>query len=186
MRVKPDPLSVYVFQVLLVSTMLYITTGLGTSIATGMGKPSLSALSNVVMVIVNVIFSIAFYFVFGAWGIVWGTASGMFVSTVLCFYLLNKWMRINQTSFWKVSFAVPCLVNAAIVGAAFVLKSGVARLCGPWLGGMSFNYVVVVTNGFTVLIFSAVVYKLLGFVTLAEVAGFAPVARRFIKTKAPS
>jgi len=68
MRAEANPLSVYVFQVLLVSTMFYITTGLGTSIAAGMGKPGLNALSNSVMVIVNMFFSIALYFVFRAQG----------------------------------------------------------------------------------------------------------------------
>ena len=186
MRAEANPLSVYVFQVLLVSTMFYITTGLGTSIAAGMGKPGLNALSNSVMVIVNMFFSIALYFVFRAQGIVWGTAAGMMVGTALCFYLLNKWMRVKQVRFWKVSFVVPCLVNAAILGAAFLLKSGLARLFGMGAYQASFNYIVVFANGFIVLSLSAVVYKLLGFMPLEEAAAFMPFARRFVKIKAPS
>jgi O-antigen/teichoic acid export membrane protein len=186
MRTRVDPLSVYVFQVLLVSTMLYITTGLGTSIATGMGKPGLGALSNTVMVVVNVAFSIVLYFAYGAQGIVWGTAAGMLANTALCFYLLNKWMRIRQAPFWKVSFAVPCLVNAAIVATAFLLKGGLARLCGPRLSEMSFNCIVVLANGFMVLSLSALAYKSIRFITLRELAAFMPFANKLFKIKTPS
>jgi O-antigen/teichoic acid export membrane protein len=186
MRVEVNPLSIYVFEILLVSTMLYITTGLGTSIATGMGKPSLGALSNMAMVVVNMVLSIAFYFLFGAQGIVWGTAAGMMVSTALCFYLLNKWMRVKQARFWKVSFAVPCLVNTVIVGIVFFLKSGLVQLCGPGLSGMGFNYIVVIVNGFMVLFLSLAMYKLLRFISLKEVAALMPFALKFFKTKATS
>jgi uncharacterized membrane protein len=95
-------------------------------------------------------------------------------------------MRVKQARFWKVSFVVPCLVNAAILGAAFLLKSGLARLFGMGAYQASFNYIVVFVNGFVVLSLSTVVYRLLGFMPLEEAAAFMPFARRFVKIKAPS
>jgi|GEM_PF-2717979 Membrane protein involved in the export of O-antigen and teichoic acid len=186
MHAAVDPLSVYVFQILLVSTMFFITTGLGTSIATGIGKPSIGALSNMVMVIVNIVFSIALYFIFRAKGIVWGTAMGLLANTAVCFYLLNKWMEIKRARFWKVSFAVPCLVNAVIVGITLFLKYGLTRLCGPELCGTSFNYIVVIVNVVAVLLLSALIYKILGFIPSKELTTFIPFANKFIKTKTPT
>ena len=182
MRTAVDPFSVYVFQILLVSTMFFVTTGLGTSIATGMGRPSLSALSNMVMMAVNMVFSIAFYFVFGAKGIVWGTALGLIANTTVCFYLLNKWMRIKQAPFWKTTFGVPCLVNAVILGTVFFLKIVFARFHGPEVFGAGFNYSIIMLNVFAAVALSAFIYKLLGFIPLKELADLIPYVNKFVKT----
>ena len=178
MRRAADPVSVYIFQVLLFSTMLNASTGLGSSIGVGIGKPGILAYSNIVMAVVNIVGSTLFFFVFGLKGIVWGTASGLFVSTFLCFLLLNRAMNVSSQRFTVTVPLMPFIVNA---GAAFVLVKlyGIGASMHPsFFSGGNSDYWIIAVNTVLLLAISAAVYAATKFITYDEIREFIPFSKQ--------
>jgi len=160
-----DPLSTYVFRILLVSTMVNAITGLGTSIGVGIGKPGDIARSNMVMAVVNIVCSTSLFFTVGPKGIVWGTAAGLIASAIYYLALLNNSMRIGQRFFWLKMLLYPCVINALLT---VMLTAGEQRVSGlPGLLGN--NVFVIAVNGLIVLAVSAAFYRAAGFIAPKDI-----------------
>jgi O-antigen/teichoic acid export membrane protein len=177
MRQPVDPLSVYVFQVLLISTMANATTGLGTAIGIGIGKPGIIAYSSMAMAVVNVVCSIAFFYAFGAKGVVWGTASGLIVATIYYYFLLNRSMNIGHGKFWSSALSIPLLVNAAATFALVKLHD-IGMTMQPVLFSGAGRYGVIAVNIFLVAAISIGTYAATKFITLEELQEYVPFLRR--------
>jgi O-antigen/teichoic acid export membrane protein len=168
MRVPIDPLSIYVMQVLLFSMLFNSTTGLGTSIGIGIGRPGDIARSNIVMAVVNIICSSALFFVFGAKGIVWGTAAGLIISTFIYYLLLNSSLGVNNKRFGIEAFFMPCAVNAVIT---IILMIGMNALSVSNIipfGNIGSKIIIITLNISLVLIASFIAYVALKFITVDE------------------
>jgi O-antigen/teichoic acid export membrane protein len=178
MRQAADPLSVYIFQILLVSTMVNAVTGLGSSISVGIGKPGITAYSSVVMTIVNMVCSTLFFYVFGIKGIVWGTAAGLFVATIVCFLRLNGAIDVTLKRIASKALFIPGIVNA---GAAFLLVKlyGIGATMRPsfFTGGNSAFHLIAV-NTLLVAAISAGMYAATRFITFDEVREYVPFLKK--------
>jgi O-antigen/teichoic acid export membrane protein len=177
MRRPIDPLSIYVFQVLLVSTMVNAMTGLGTSIVVGIGKPEIIIYPNVFMAIVNIICSTAFFFAFGPKGVVWGTAAGLLVSSVLYFWLLNRSMDVRNRALWS-SISIPFLVNTVATLGLVKLHDIGAAAYPALFSGIGASWAVIAVNSFLVLAISVGVYGGTKFITMGELQEYLPFLKR--------
>jgi O-antigen/teichoic acid export membrane protein len=173
-----DPFSVYVFQVLLFSTMFNATTGLGTSIGIGIGRPGSIAYSNIVMALVNIAGSLTLYYAFGPKGLVWGTAAGLVVSTVFYYLLLNRDMHIPEREFWVSVLLFPLIANALAVLFLAAIRGVVQELPLLGLTGALRAYVAIGINSIVALVVSGGIYALARFITLKEVTPYLPFLKR--------
>jgi O-antigen/teichoic acid export membrane protein len=180
MRQPVDPLSIYVFQVLLISTMANATTGLGTAIGIGIGKPGIIAYSSIAMAVVNVVGSIAFFYAFGAKGVVWGTATGLIVATIYYYILLNRSMNVGHGKFLSSAISIPLLVNAAATFALLKLHD-IGMATHPAFFSGSGRYGVIAANFVLVAMVSIATYAATKFITLEELLEYAPFLRRLQK-----
>jgi len=178
MRTAIDPLSVFVFQALIMATMFNAVTGLGTSIGIGIGKPGDIARSNILMALVNIVCSLGCFFTFGAQGIVWGTVMGLMVSSLYYFVLLNRSLGISQGTFWRTILIVPCALNATLTIALTLFWGWAARLPVIAAGGKATDIIVVAVNGFLVTAVSAACYAVLKYFTVNDLRRIVPVGRR--------
>ncbi len=181
MRSPADSLSVYVFQVLIVSTMVNAATGLGSSMGIGIGRPGILAYSSAVMTVVNIICSALFFFAFGSQGVVWGTASGLFVSTVVCFALLNRGLGVDSGRFASGSFLKPLALNTALVFLLVKLHGAGATMAPALFSGAHAGYWSIAVNAVLVLALSAGVYGATKYITFAEVGDYIPFFKKLIK-----
>ncbi len=110
-----DPQSAYVFRILLVGTMFILLTGVGSSIAKGMGKPERETLSNAIMAICNIVLSYTLCKLFGFRGIVIGTATAYAVGATILVILINKLLRIGTVRFCRQVLTIPVLLNFGLL-----------------------------------------------------------------------
>jgi O-antigen/teichoic acid export membrane protein len=175
-----DPFSIYIFQVLLFSTMLYVTTGFGTAIGIGIGKPGAIAFVNILMAVINIVGSILLFYFFKIWGIVWGTALGMLISSFIYYYILNGQMQIKQWYFWKKTLVFPVLVNMC----AILVIAGVKHVVGyvEPIGTVAL-YGIIIGNAAVIAVVNVAALKISGFVTLSEVAHYLPFMKKYMQTR---
>jgi O-antigen/teichoic acid export membrane protein len=178
MRRAADPLSVYVFQVLLVSTMVNASTGLASSMGVGINRPGILAYSSAIMTLINVACSVLFFHSFGSMGIVWGTAAGLFVSTIVCFVLLNRGMDIPARRFLSSSFLTPIAVNAGLVVVLVKLQGLSATMAPAIVSGAWGEYWRIAVNTVLALALSAGMYAATKFITVKEVREYVPFFRK--------
>jgi O-antigen/teichoic acid export membrane protein len=174
MRRAADPLSVYVFQVLLVSTMVNASTGLASSMGVGINRPGILAYSSTVMALVNIACSVLFFHFFGSMGIVWGTAAGLFVSTIVCFTLLNRGMDIPARRFLSGSFLTPFAVNAGLVVVLAKLQGLHALMAPAIVRGAMGEFWRIAVNTVLALALSVGMYAVTKFITVREVREYVP------------
>jgi O-antigen/teichoic acid export membrane protein len=181
MHFPANPLSVYVFQVLLVSTMINAATGLGSSMGIGIGRPGILAYSNSVMTVVNIACSALLFFAFGSKGVVWGTAAGLFLSTIVCFTMLNRGMGIDTGRFAIHSVFKPFAVNAGLVILLVKIHDIAVTMVPALFSGARAGYVSIAVNTALVLALSAGVYGATKYITFAEVGEYIPFFKKPIK-----
>jgi O-antigen/teichoic acid export membrane protein len=180
-RTPIDPLSIYVFQVLLISTMINSTTGVGTSIGMGIGKPGGIAVSNLVMAIVNILCSTAFFYAFGPKSVVWGTAASLFVSSVVYYGILNRSMGVRTAAFWSSSMAVPFFLNGIATLGLLELHDAARAMHPALFSGIFAGWAVIAVNCIVALTVSVAVYGASRFITMDELLEYLPFLKRWRK-----
>jgi O-antigen/teichoic acid export membrane protein len=176
-----DPFSIYVFQVLVFSTMLYVTTGFGTAIGIGIGRPGTIALVNIIMAVVNMVGSVALFYTFKTWGIVWGTALGMLSSSIVYYYILNRQMGVGQWYFWKKTLLFPIVVNACAIAIVLMVKHLYYSSLPGESGHKAVLYAIIVLNGICMVIINSAAYKVSGYITLQEIVRYVPFIKKYIR-----
>jgi O-antigen/teichoic acid export membrane protein len=119
-KVELSQISVYVFRVLLIGSMFNVISGVGSSVAKGIGKPENETYANITMALLNVILSYLFFLNFGIKGIVWGTTAAFIISAIIFFFLVNNVIKISQPYFFKEVLAKPVLINLVIISLLIV------------------------------------------------------------------
>lgn len=105
--------------------MVNITTGVGTTIAIGAGRPGVAATNAVLIAIMNVLLTVALAPFFGLWGVVTGTALAVVMGSMIFNRQLLKLFHLPQGDFWAgvlppgvlaVGLAGPPALLAILVG----------------------------------------------------------------------
>ena len=107
------PNSEAILVLLAVAGFVRVTTGAGTTVAIGEGKPGLAATNSVVAALLNIAFTLALGPLFGLWGVLVGTVLGISVSALL---FVERFHRAYDIPLGEYIHAVgpPALLSIAI------------------------------------------------------------------------
>jgi O-antigen/teichoic acid export membrane protein len=172
-----DPLSIYVFQVLLVGSMVNATTGMGTSIVLGIGKPEIIVYPNVIMALLTIICSTAFFYAAGPRGVVWGTVTGLVVASMVYYRILNRSMGVGNRALWS-SIAISFYTNAVATLALVKLHDIGAAMNPSLFSGQWSAWGVIAVNSLLVLSINVGIYVATKFITINELIEYLPFLRR--------
>ena len=114
---------------LAVAGFVRVTTGAGTTVAIGEGRPGLAATNSVVAALLNIAFTLALGPLFGLWGVLAGTVLGISLSALLFVERFHRAYDIPLRDY-VTAVGPPALLAvglAAPVGAIAVLTSHLAQ-----------------------------------------------------------
>jgi O-antigen/teichoic acid export membrane protein len=163
LRTEIDSLSTYTFRVLLLGAVFHLVTGVGTSIAKGIGKPGLEARASSLGAVLNIGLSLALFSICGVKGVVWGTTLSFMATTLVYFMLLNKHLEISSIRFLSRLLLLPTVVFtvSVFVGSAisnyFIGVSDTQRLFAPELVRAIVHGIVVTLTGTGLFLISRMV-----------------------------
>ena len=120
LRGAVDPMSVYVFNVLLIGSMFQLTTGVPSTLLKSIGKPGKEAIANMILAIVNISLSSVLLYFFGFRGIVWGTSLGLIIGGLILFVLTNKTIGVSSFNFFGHAALLPLVMTAIMTAAGII------------------------------------------------------------------
>jgi len=163
--------------VLLVGSMVNGTTGMGTSIVLGIGKPEFMVVPNIVMALLNIVCSTVFFYAFGPQGVVWGTAVGLVVASVLYYKVLNRTMGVGNRVVWS-SMSIPFFTNIFATLALIKLHDFGKAMNPGMFSGLWSGWGVIAIGSLLALLINVVVYGVTKFITTKELLEYLPFLRR--------
>lgn len=111
--------SVLVIQILAPCYLINFLTGMGTSIALGMGKPEFQMKAGALQLILNVALSITLVLIIGFIGVVVATLISLSLSSIWFMVMFHRNLRYPLLHFIRKTFSTPliaCLFPAIIIG----------------------------------------------------------------------
>jgi len=103
--------SVLVIQILAPCYLINLLSGVGTSMALGLGKPELQMKAGLLQLILNIILSIILVIVIGFAGIVIATLISLSLSSIWFMEMFHKHMGYSLLDFVKKTFVLPLIVS---------------------------------------------------------------------------
>ncbi len=119
---QPDPASTLIFRILIAGVTIHLVTGLGSSVARGIGRPILETYSNTVIACLNIGLSLLFFWQGGISGIAWGTSVACILGTVVFLALINKALAVRNIAFILKVFTLPIIVNVVLATAGSLIR----------------------------------------------------------------
>jgi O-antigen/teichoic acid export membrane protein len=126
---KFDPFSVFIFRISLIAVALQMIGGAASSACKGMGRPGLEARSNTIVAVLNLVLSPVMFWLFGAYGVIFGTGISIAAAAAILIYLVNAANGIKQWDFAAKQIAPSFLINAFFIALGW----GMTRMLSPLL-----------------------------------------------------
>lgn len=156
LHTAPQPLSIAVFKILLIASMVQIIAGIGSSMVRGIGKPHLEASANSIMALLNIALSVSLGYLFGVYGVVWGTAVSLVIGTCIFLVVVNRRVGIDTLDFIRKIILLPLFAATGAVAAGFLLLPLVS-LVG--VSGRFLQFTQISIQGIFAISMSLLVYR---------------------------